>query len=85
MQRTNIFLEARQTEALDRLAAGEGISRAELIRRLLDRALGGLGSDHDRLLAAIDASAGSAAGLAYPRRDGSARDEHLKHLWDTAP
>ena len=41
MQRTNIYLEDRQTAVLDRLAAEEGISRAELIRRILDRALQG--------------------------------------------
>ena len=37
MQRTNIYLDERQVEALDRLAQTEGVSRAEVIRRLLDR------------------------------------------------
>jgi hypothetical protein len=40
-QRPNICLEDRQSAALDRLAAEQGISRAELIRRILDRALFG--------------------------------------------
>lgn len=42
---TNSYLEDRQTPTLDRLAAEEGISRVELIRRILDRAL--LGHDGD--------------------------------------
>ncbi|MDT0202649.1 CopG family transcriptional regulator [Nocardioides sp. AE5] len=41
MQRTNIYLEDRQTAELDRLAGEEGISRAELIWRLINRALRG--------------------------------------------
>lgn len=47
MERTSIYLERRQTTMLDRLAAGEGVSRAEVIRRLLDRALGGEDDSRD--------------------------------------
>src|SRR5947208_3356242 len=36
IQRTNIYLDERQCELLDRLASEEGVSRAELIWRLLD-------------------------------------------------
>jgi metal-responsive CopG/Arc/MetJ family transcriptional regulator len=34
MTRTKIYLEDRQTAMLDRIAAEEGVSRAEVIRRL---------------------------------------------------
>lgn len=58
MRRTNIYLDDDQCRALDRRAADAGISRAELIRRYLDEALG---RGHDDLaadLAAIDAAFG---------------------------
>ena len=46
MKRTNIYLAEGQAEALDRVAEAEGVSRAELIRVLIDRAIGGQpGSD----------------------------------------
>ncbi|RZH97134.1 CopG family transcriptional regulator, partial [Staphylococcus condimenti] len=38
MKRTNIYLDEEQTASLDKLAAQEGVSRAELIRLLLNRA-----------------------------------------------
>jgi Ribbon-helix-helix protein, copG family len=40
MKRTNIYLAEGQAAALDRVAAAEGVSRAELIRELIDRAIG---------------------------------------------
>lgn len=78
MHRTNIYLEQRQTEALDRLAAAEGVSRAEIIRRLLDRALGD--DDVDAGVAAIDASFGVAADLEPAARD-DVREHYLDELW----
>jgi len=80
MQRTNIYLEERQTEALDRLAAAEGISRAELIRRILDRTLVGdddIASD----LAAIEASFGVLGDIDVPVRGSSEREKHLDRMW----
>jgi metal-responsive CopG/Arc/MetJ family transcriptional regulator len=59
MKRTNIYLAEGQAAALDRVAQAEGVSRAEVIRELIDRAIGGHpGAD----LAAIDASFGILAG-----------------------
>jgi len=56
MNRTNIYLDEEQARWLDDAARAQGISRAALIRRLIDRGLdqgdGGLESD----LAAIEAS-----------------------------
>ena len=40
MKRTNIYLAEGHASALDRVAEAEGVSRAELIRTLIDRAIG---------------------------------------------
>jgi predicted DNA-binding protein len=81
MKRTNIYLEERQTERLDRLASEEGVSRAELIRRLLDRAL--VERDDD-LAGDLEAIENSFAVLehvdALPRGTGD-REEHLARVW----
>jgi metal-responsive CopG/Arc/MetJ family transcriptional regulator len=59
MKRTNINLAEGQVAELDRVAAAEGVSRAELIRELIDRAIGGHpGTDLAADLAAINASFG---------------------------
>lgn len=81
MQRTNIYLEDRQTAALDRLAAEQGISRAELIRRMLDRALDGE-SDREADLARIDFAFGGAVEIDMPVRGRSARWRMLDDLAD---
>lgn len=81
MQRTNIYLEERQTEALDRLAASQGISRAELIRRMLDRALQGADDDLAADLAAIDGTFGVAPGIGIPERGVGERGRHLDLMW----
>jgi len=80
MHRTNIYLEDRQTAALDRLAADEGISRAELIRRILDRAL--LGSDDDRHadLARLDFAFDSVVEIDLPAREPGDRERRLDDL-----
>lgn len=81
MQRTNIYLEDAQTEALDRLAADEGISRAELIRRMLDRGLVGRDEDLAGDLSAIEASFGVLRDLEVQSRGRDARDRHLDEMW----
>ncbi|TQM15306.1 CopG family transcriptional regulator [Pseudonocardia kunmingensis] len=81
MHRTNIYLTDEQITQLDRRAQAEGVSRAELIRRLLDRLLD---SEADRLgadVAAIDASFGLLADMEIEldRGDG-ARGAHLERI-----
>jgi metal-responsive CopG/Arc/MetJ family transcriptional regulator len=81
MHRTNIYLTDEQIAQLDRRARAEGVSRAELIRRLLDRLLD---SDSDRLgadVVAIDMSFGvlSDVEIELDRADG-ARDAHLERI-----
>jgi hypothetical protein len=82
MQRTNIYLEDRQTVVLDRLAAEEGISRAELIRRILDRALQGRDDDRDADLARLDFAFGAAVEIDLPERAVSDRDRLLDEIPD---
>lgn len=84
MKRTNIYLDQEQTALLDRLAAEEGVSRAEVIRRLLDRALA---SQDDSLvtgLAAIDESFGVLQDVDIPSRGAGDREEHLARMWQIA-
>jgi hypothetical protein len=81
MQRTNIYLEERQCARLDELAASEGISRAELIRRFIDRALVGRDEDLANDIDAIDESFGVLADMSPPSREPDARARHLERLW----
>jgi hypothetical protein len=79
MKRTNIYLADGQAEALDRVAEAEGVSRAELIRGLIDRAIGGgqPGADLAADLAALEGSFGVLAGQeAFSR----GRDERMNYL-----
>ena len=82
MRRTNIYLEDRQTEAIDRLAADQGASRAQIIRQILDRALG-TADDMAADVAAIEATFGAAVGVEpqAPGRASGARESHLAHVW----
>ncbi len=82
MQRTNIYLEDRQTAALDRLAAEEGISRAELIRRILDRSLQGRGGVRDADLARLDFAFETAVEIDLPDREPGDRERMLDQLQD---
>lgn len=82
MQRTNIYLDGRQLEQLDRLAADEGVSRAEVVRRIVDRALAGSDDDLAADLAAIDASFGALPELAVPAR---ATEDRLARLRAALP
>ncbi|MFT4188388.1 MAG: CopG family transcriptional regulator [Aeromicrobium sp.] len=82
MQRTNIYLEDRQTAALDRLAGAEGVSRAEIIRRLIDQGIDGASSDLTVDFAWFDESFGAAVEFDVPRRSGTDRDVHLRRMAD---
>lgn len=85
MTRTNIYLEDRQTAILDRLASEEGVSRAEVVRRLLDRALAGRDDDFGADLAAIDQSFGALGDVEVVDRDAGDREEHLARMWQVTP
>jgi len=83
MKRTNIYLAEGQADALDRVAAAEGVSRAELIRQLIDRAVGGHpGADLAADLAAISGSFGILAGQEAFSRAQDQRTDYLDRLAD---
>lgn len=81
MKRTNIYLADGQAEALDLVAEAEGVSRAEVIRELIDRATGGQpGADLAADLAAIDRSFGALAGQSAFSRGPDERMNYLDGL-----
>jgi 3-methyladenine DNA glycosylase Mpg len=83
MKRTNIYLAEGQAAALDRVAEAEGVSRAELIRALIDRAIGGHpGADVATDLAAIESSFGVLADQDAFTRDRDERMDYLDRLAD---
>jgi hypothetical protein len=81
MKRTNIYLDEEQTAALDQLAKQEHISRAELIRRLLDRVLATADESLASDLHAIEDSFGAMGGMDVPVRGTSGREDHLARIW----
>ena len=78
MQRTNIYLDEEQARALDEAARAQGVSRAALVRRLIDRGLGRTDTDRESDLAAIEASFGVVTGHEWSLRRGT--DERAEHL-----
>jgi hypothetical protein len=83
MKRTNIYLAEGQAAALDRIAQAEGVSRAELIRELIDRAVGrNPGADLVADLAAINGSFGILAGDEPFARRRDQRMDYLDRLAD---
>jgi hypothetical protein len=84
MTRTILYLEDRQTAVLDRIAAEEGVSRAEIIRRLLDRALAGRDDDLAGDLTVIEDSFGALAEMDVTARGGGDREKHLARMWQAA-
>jgi predicted DNA-binding protein len=81
MQRTNIYLDAEQAKALDRLAADEGRTRSDLIRELIDRALSGSDDDLEGDLLAIDDAFGALSEAEAADRGRDDRAEHLDRMW----
>jgi metal-responsive CopG/Arc/MetJ family transcriptional regulator len=81
MERTNIYLPDELRTALDARARAEGVSRAELIRRLLDRALGDEVDDPQSDVAAIVGAFGALRDepITVDRADG-ARAAHLERV-----
>ena len=80
MRRTNIHLDEAQTASLDKLAAQQGVSRAELIRRLLDRALSNTEDDLASDLTAIRASFCALRDAETPPRGPGDREDHLDQM-----
>jgi metal-responsive CopG/Arc/MetJ family transcriptional regulator len=83
MKRTNICLTESQAAVLDRVAEAEGVSRAELIRELIDRAIGWhRGADLAADLAAIQVSFAGLAGQEHSPRGQNHRMDYQDRLAD---
>lgn len=80
MKRTNLYLEEAQTVALDDVAREQGISRAELVRRLVDRALGAKPANLEADLTAIEESFGALDDERFFGRGPDARAAHLDRI-----
>lgn len=81
MRRTSFYLDDQQIGLLDRRAAEEGISRAELIRRFIDKGLHSRGAGQAAVHSAIDLSFGSMVEVEVPHRESGAREDHLERIW----
>ena len=85
MRRTQIYLTTEQRERIMSRARDARVSRAEIIRRILDAALG-IGDDGTERVVAIDATAGILPDSPdWPDwlasvRGGVSADERLKRL-----
>jgi metal-responsive CopG/Arc/MetJ family transcriptional regulator len=80
MNRTNIYLDEEQARSLDEAARAQGISRAALIRRLIDRGLDQSDGNLESDLAAIEASSGVIAEGDFLGREVNERARHLEHV-----
>ncbi len=83
MQRTNIYLEDRQTTALDELAAAQGVPRSEVVRRFIDAGLAARDAEQAHALLAITESFGALRDddVKDAERSLTERDAHLQRLW----
>ncbi len=81
MNRTNIYLEEEQARSLDEVARAQGISRAALIRRLINRGLDQSGGDLESDLAAIEGAFNVLAGdEEFLERGADERSAHLEKV-----
>jgi predicted DNA-binding protein len=81
MHRTNIYLDEEQARSLDEVARAQGISRAALIRRLIDRGLDQSDSDLESDLVAIEASFDVLSGDEdFLVRGADQRSQHLDNV-----
>ena len=67
--RTQVYLTDEQRERIDRVAAAEGLTMAQVIRRALDEYL----DDRPDPAAALEATFGAVPDAAVPSRDSWAR------------
>lgn len=80
MRRTNIYLADDQCSALDEIARSTGISRAEVVRRLIDEAIASDRRDLQGDLAAIEESFGALGDEVVLVRGVDERARHLEAI-----
>lgn len=79
MKRTNLYFDDRQSGELARLAREQGVSRAEVVRRLIDH-VGREGNKLENQLDAIEKSFGALAGDTEITELDRGPDERAAHL-----
>ena len=82
MRRTNLYLDERQTAALDAMAHAQGVSRSDVVRRLIDDLLQEGGSRLDSDLDAIDSAFGAAPDFPMPDRSDGERQRWIDQRMD---
>jgi len=82
MLRTNIYLSESQTEALDALAHQQGVSRAEVVRAMIDAGLS-RGPTSAARMAAVNESFGILRDMNVTERGMTERDEYLDQVWQS--
>lgn len=82
MRRTNLYLDDRQTAALDAMARAQGVSRSDVVRRLIDDLLEDGGARLDSDLDAIDAAFGVAPDFPMPDRSDGQRQRWIDRMMD---
>ncbi|MDR2114683.1 MAG: ribbon-helix-helix domain-containing protein [Bifidobacteriaceae bacterium] len=83
MLRTNIYLDERQLESLDRIAAAGEVSRSAVIREILDQTIFGVGGGAGSDIAVLEECFGAVPDAEFPDRRLSARDKYLADLWES--
>jgi len=81
MQRTNIYLNDHQIQMLDQAASLEGVARAEIIRRFVDRGLQVSDSSLESDLEAIITSFGTLSDTQSLPRQPDDRQAYLDKMW----
>ena len=66
---------------LDRLAGAQGVSRAEVVREMVEAGLANQDRDEQHDLRQLDITFGMAREIQFHREGGSARDIHLDEMW----
>lgn len=79
-KRTNLYLDDSQTVVLDEVARGQGVSRAELVRQLLDRSINAAPVNLEADLAAIEDSFGALGEEDFAAREPGEREAHLDRI-----
>lgn len=75
-----MYLDEAQTAVLDEVAHAQGISRAELVRRLLHRGIASTPVDEAADLAAIEDSFGVLTDASFSGRGPDQREAHLDRM-----
>ena len=81
MRRTNIYLDDATITHLDHLANAQGVSRAEVVREMIQAGLANQVRDEQHDIRQLDLTFGIARDIQFHREGNSARETHLDEMW----